>query len=61
MVEGEKLGQKREWVKIEICYDDGVHVVLYRNDLEKIEELTPIIEALQRAKSLKEQLDNLLK
>lgn len=52
---------ERKWQTIIIRYDDGYFTEISRDQLEKIEAITPIIDALNQAKKLKEQLEQLLR
>lgn len=50
-----------DWREIEIIYYGGKHVTIHKQDLDKIESLSDVIDALQQAKTLTEKLNNILK
>lgn len=52
--------RKKEWLEITIRYDDGSRDDLNRRTLEEVKKVLPILEALNEAKSLKDQLDRFM-
>lgn len=52
--------RKREWREITIRYEDGSYDELSRRTLEEVKKVLPILEALNEAKSLKDQLARFL-
>lgn len=50
-----------EWQEIEILYYGGKRVTIHKQDLNKIDSLSDVIDALHRAKTLTEKLENILK
>lgn len=50
----------RNWIHIYIRFDDGQDIQIDRCDLEKIDEVTNIIDALERAKNISRQLRQIL-
>ncbi|GAI09718.1 unnamed protein product [marine sediment metagenome] len=52
--------KKREWVSITIQYKGGLREEITRKSLEEIEKVVPVLYALNSAKQLKNDLENIL-
>lgn len=48
-------------MRIVVDYLDGTTVEISKRELEEIEKILPVVEALERAKKLREKLITLLK
>jgi len=53
--------KNRKWLYIEIHYERADTVSIYRNDLEKIESIEDVLDALERAQDLTKNLNRILK
>jgi len=53
--------ETKEWEQIQIRYCHGDWVNIRKEDLDKIEAIGDVIDALQRGKALTEKLKNILK
>ena len=54
------MSEKREWSSINVRYSDGSGVAIYRDDFKKMEQITDVLDALMRVRSMKHDLDRLL-
>lgn len=52
--------KKKEWRLIQVRYEDGVFKEIYKEDLDKIDAISDIVDALQRAKDLVASLREIL-
>ena len=52
---------KKKWDYIQIRYDDGTCTDIYKKDLDKIEGIEDVIDALIQGKELVRKLQNILK
>lgn len=52
--------EKKEWRSIQIRYIDGDFKEIYKEDLDKIDAINDIIDALHRAKGLVASLKGIL-
>lgn len=43
---------KKEWNRIRIEFSDNSETIIYKKDIEKLEEIQPLIDALHRIKDL---------
>jgi hypothetical protein len=53
--------RKAAWDRIQIHYEDGYTVYISRKDLETIESISTVIDALNRAQNLTRELRGILK
>jgi len=51
---------ERKWQQITVYFSDNTSVNLSRRDFDKLEEISPVLDALQRVKKMKWELDRLL-
>ena len=52
--------EKREWYSIQIRYTDGAFTDIHKEDLDKIDAIHDVIDALKRAKDLVASLRGIL-
>lgn len=58
---GPTFVKEKEWEHIQIRYDDGTYTDIYKKDLNKIEAIGDVIDALIQGKELVGKLQNILK
>jgi len=51
---------ERRWRDIRISYDNGSTEYIARETIDSIQKIVPILESLNQAKSLRDQLNRLL-
>lgn len=51
---------ERKWRHIEIEYDDGWREQIHRSNIDELEKIIPILEALNQAKGLRDKLNRIL-
>ena len=53
--------KEKEWERIQVRYDDGTYADIYKKDLDKIEAIGDVIDALIQGKELVGKLQNIVK
>lgn len=53
--------KKRQWTEIQVRFDNGDVITLYRDAIDKMVKFAPMLEALDIASDLRNQLNLLLK
>ena len=51
---------ERKWQNIAVYFDNGDSVSIDRSDFDKLEEIRPVLEALERVKRMQYDVNRLL-
>lgn len=55
------MKEQRKWQRIEIYYNNMETVIIYQTDLEKIEAIGDVLDGLETARDLANELRKILK
>ena len=51
---------ERKWSEINVYFNDGSSVQIHRSDFNKLEEIRPVLEALEHVKHMQKNVNRLL-